>query len=301
MPSSARQIIAAGAADMYEHPNDRSRILFSVSAGDTLIVDDSQPLGVWIKCCNGSVVGWAHGARLQTPPATRSTDQAAQAVRHVPGKEKATEKRKNSPATDAPAPKAPPVNRESRKADVPVPAPVAPVPDRRQITPVTVQTPFVARAKKSTQLYSAEADTRGSSKLSRGREVAVLPGEYANGRVRVIDIATAREGWVDHRQLAHVRDIEETQAQVEQQYGAAGDAEPELRVTNGCDRMIAVYIDGDRHELERGQRRSFTLHAGPHWLYAAAEGVTPDNQKVVLKRGFVSTIRYYIRTERRKR
>ena len=289
----ARWVGVSSTVTVSESPNSYSAVVATLYPAAILVIDEGQRWGDWVRCCANDRPGWIRLSTLfPRPDESAKSDQGDGTVRvDISPATTQREKRAKAPSAIAtrPMPKESPKTAENTSRAV--------LPQTESKPPkVTVVKPLEAELKGESKMYKEEGGKAVWSKLRRGQRVLVFPGQYATSRIRILDVATSRDGWVEASTLKQLRTIDETSMSGVVRSGVYAESEPKLILKNNCDRKIVIFIDGVRHEFAPNQSREYTMAAGVHYLWASAAGVTPDNDRIDLSRGNVLTVTYSIVT-----
>lgn len=106
-------------------------------------------------------------------------------------------------------------------------------------------------------------------------------------------------GYVSSDYLYPERDLETDRGGVLSKAGESYGYDPEIKITNSCNRNITVQINGTNYPFSPQQVRTITCPPGSVSIFASSPGVIPYSATDHVSENSLYTWKFYIETRRR--
>lgn len=123
-----------------------------------------------------------------------------------------------------------------------------------------------------------------------------------NGFYYVYDISTGKEGWISAKNINLIKKIEATQESLIDEATQIYSSNTELSINNSTNQTLTLKIaENGTYKFKPYEQRTITLKPGRYKLFASVPNASPHLGWEDLNAGYNHSIKYYIKTEYRKK
>ena len=134
-------------------------------------------------------------------------------------------------------------------------------------------------------------------KFQRGDEVVILDRERDNDWLNVIDVDSAKEGWVyvSHLKIYYTTSPKHSPPAF-QPSSTEDDRDPEVTILNESNKTMNLKVAGRVYSVEPNGSRTLTLSGGTYKFFVSAPGVLPLYGDETFSKGYRYKWHFYVET-----